>query len=58
MKKQKTKDDYIIATNEGRVYIKTVDFFKQEKIKETIKKLMESDVVKEIDRKNKRPIHA
>lgn len=58
MKNSKTKEDVVIATSEGRLYIKTKDFFKQDKIKETIDRLINSNVVKEIDKNNKKPVSA
>ena len=52
MKNSSKKDNIVVATNEGRLYIRTSDFFKQEKIRETIEKLKNSKIVKEIDKKN------
>lgn len=49
MKKEK---DYVKSTHEGKLYITTEDFFKQPKIVETINKLKDSTIVKEIN-KNK-----
>lgn len=51
MRKEKKK--YIKATKEGRLYIKTEDLLKSDKVKKTIAKLMESDIVKEIEKKNR-----
>lgn len=40
----------IVKTNkEGRMWIDTSDFLHQDKIKETIKKLLDSKIIKEID---------
>lgn len=41
----------IRSTREGRLYIKTSDFFNQEKIIKIIKDLLESDIVKDIDKR-------
>lgn len=51
MKKNSKK--YIRATKEGRLYIKTEDLLKSEKVKKTIAKLLDSDIVREIEKKNK-----
>ncbi|WP_343539278.1 hypothetical protein [Sphingobacterium thalpophilum] len=53
MKTSVKKENFVVATTEGRLYIRTVDFFKQDKIKETIERLKNSKIVKEIDEKNK-----
>lgn len=45
---------FIISTREGRLYIKTSDFFRQKEIKETIQRLLKSDIIKEIDKRNKK----
>ncbi|MEO6903952.1 MAG: hypothetical protein ABI315_12505 [Bacteroidia bacterium] len=49
------KEESIIhSTKEGRLYIKTVDFFQQEKIKQTIHELLDSDIMRQIkERKRK-----
>lgn len=49
MKKSNKDKSAVIATSEGRLYIKTVDFFKQEKIIKTIRKLKNSKIVKQLD---------
>lgn len=53
---KKMKDDYVKSTESGRLYIETEDFFKQPKIQDTIKRLLNSDIVKGIEerKKNKR----
>jgi len=43
------KKKFVKATKEGRLYIKTSDFFKQKDIKDTIRILLESDLIKEIE---------
>ncbi|WP_169715220.1 hypothetical protein [Sphingobacterium cellulitidis] len=53
MSKTVENENFVVATKEGRLYIKTSDFFKQAKIRETIEKLKNSKVVREIDEKNK-----
>lgn len=45
----------IKATESGRLYIETADFFNIPKIRQTIRQLLESDLVKEIDNRNKKP---
>lgn len=49
--KQKKMNDnnYIKATKYGKLYIETKDFFKIKKVQETIKKLLKSNIVKNID---------
>ncbi|SFC29725.1 hypothetical protein SAMN04487891_108171 [Flagellimonas taeanensis] len=47
----KIEKDYTKATDEGRLYIKTIDFFKQEKIQDTIEKILESRIIKGIEEK-------
>ena len=39
------------ATKEGKLYIKSEDFFKQPKVIDILKKLQNSSVTKEIDKK-------
>lgn len=51
--KNSKQDNYVKATREGRLYIKTTDFFKQDKVRETITRLKNSTIVKEIDKKNR-----
>ncbi|MGJ1205674.1 hypothetical protein [Sphingobacterium lactis] len=52
MSKTDNKENFVVATKEGRLYIKTSDFFKQKKIKETIEKLKNSKIVKQIEEEN------
>jgi len=40
---------YVKSTKEGKLYIETKDFFSSPKIQNTIKKLMESEVVKKLN---------
>lgn len=47
------KDNIIHSTREGRLYIKTVDFFKQEKIQQIISELLDSDIIRQIDARKK-----
>jgi hypothetical protein len=42
-------DEIIQSTREGRLYIRTKDFFRQEKVQQIILNLLESDLVKEIE---------
>ncbi len=48
------KNKFVKATKEGRLYIKTSDFFKQKDIKDTIKILLDSDLIKEIEERKLR----
>ena len=41
------------STKGGRLYIETQDFLLQEEVKETIETLMDSDLIKEIDKRKK-----
>lgn len=47
-------DSIIQSTKEGRMYIEISDFFGQEKIKQTIKELLNSDIVKKIEERKRR----
>lgn len=47
------KENIVKATKEGRLYIKTSDFFKQAKVQKTIADLLKSDIVKEIENRKK-----
>ncbi len=47
------KKNIVKSTKSGRLYIETIDFLKQDKIKETINFLLESDLIKSIEKKNK-----
>lgn len=50
----KNKDSYVKATNEGRLYIETVDFFKVDKVQKMVATLMDSGIYKQIEeRKDK-----
>ncbi len=53
MNKEKHRENFVIATKEGRLYIKSSDFFKQAKIRETIEKLKNSELVKSIIKNKK-----
>ena len=48
------KNKFVKATKEGRLYIKTSDFFKQKDIKDTIKILLDSDLIKDIEKRKLR----
>jgi hypothetical protein len=48
------QDNIIHATKEGRLYIEISDFFGQEKIKQTIKELLNSDIIKKIEERKRR----
>ncbi len=53
----KTADtNYIHATNEGRMYIKSSDFFKQEKVIELLAKLEDSSIYKELESRKKQEL--
>ena len=43
------KNTYIKATKEGKLYIKTSDFFKQAKVKTLLNQLSESSIFKKIE---------
>ena len=47
------KRNIVKSTKSGRLYIETTDFLKQNKIKDTIKLLLESDLIKNIDKKHR-----
>lgn len=49
--KSDIEERFVRSTKEGRLYIKTSDFFKQKKVKETIHTLLKSDIIKEIDKR-------
>lgn len=53
--KEKRKSDNIIHhTKEGKLYVKPNEFFRQPKVIQTLKDLLNSDIVKSIDEnKNK-----
>jgi hypothetical protein len=42
-------DEVIQSTKEGRLYIRTQDFFRQKKVQKIIFDLLESDLVKGIE---------
>jgi hypothetical protein len=42
-------DEIIQSTREGRLYIRTQDFFRQKKVQKIIFELLESDIVKDIE---------
>lgn len=43
------KISYVKSTKEGRLYIPTSDFFKQDRVKVLIEKLIESSIYKDIE---------
>jgi hypothetical protein len=47
------KENIVKSTKEGRLYIKTSDFFKQEKVQQTVDDLLKSDIVKDIEARKK-----
>ena len=47
------KENIVKSTKEGRLYIKTADFFKQEKIQKTVNDLLNSDIVRDIEARKK-----
>ena len=42
-------DEVIQSTKEGRLYIRTQDFFRQKKVQKIIFDLLESDIIKGIE---------
>ena len=44
-----SSDEIIKSTREGRLYIRTKDFFRQQKIQKMVFALLESDLVKDIE---------
>ncbi len=42
-------EDIIQSTKEGRLYIRTQDFFRQKKVQDIIFGLLESDIIKDIE---------
>lgn len=48
---RKSKKSYARSTREGRLYIPTGDFFKQDKVKKMVTKLIKSSVYKDIEKK-------
>lgn len=49
----KHKEKYIRVTEGGRVYVKTEDLFNHDKVKGTIRNLMNSELIKKIDSSKK-----
>jgi hypothetical protein len=47
------KENIVKSTKEGRLYIKTSDFFKQVKVQKTVDDLLKSDIVKDIEARKK-----
>ncbi len=47
-------ENIIHSTKEGRMYIEISDFFGQEKIKQTIKELLNSDIIKKIEERKRK----
>ena len=47
------KRNIVKSTKSGRLFIETTDFLKQKKVKRTIEFLLDSDLIKEIDEKNR-----
>jgi hypothetical protein len=48
------QENIIQSTKEGRMYIEISDFFGQEKIKQTIKELLNSDIIKKIEERKRK----
>lgn len=42
-------EEIIQSTKEGRLYIRTQDFFRQKKVQDIIFGLLESDIIKDIE---------
>lgn len=51
MFKKSKEMSYAKSTREGRLYIPTKDFFKQDKVKQMVTKLINSSVYKDIEKK-------
>lgn len=51
---ERKKRNIVKSTKSGRLFIETTDFLKQKKVKNTIEFLLESDLIKEINKKNRR----
>lgn len=51
MTKIKSDPGIVKATSEGKLYVKSSDFFSLEKVKETIYKLKNSQLIKDLDNK-------
>ena len=52
MKNETNNKDYTEATDSGKLYITTENFFKQEEIISTIKELLGSKIIKQIENTN------
>ncbi|WP_162497589.1 hypothetical protein [Aureibaculum marinum] len=54
------KRNIVKSTKSGRLYIETTDFLKQKKVRATIKLLLESDLIKDIEKKRRdeQKVHA
>lgn len=52
-KSEKEEKDYVKSTNEGRLYIDTIDLFEQEKVQEIIEAFLNSGIIKEIKKNQK-----
>ena len=50
----KDNEKYIKSTKHGRLYIETKDFFKIKKVKEIIAKLLNSNIIKNIENGKRR----
>jgi len=48
----KKRERKIKATKEGRLYIRTKDLLKEEKVRQTIAKLLNSDLIRNIEKSN------
>lgn len=50
----KNSEEVIKSTKEGRLYIRTEDFFRQQKVQDIIMELLQSDIVKDIEEYKRR----
>lgn len=53
MKKKVDTSKFVRSTKEGRLYIKTEDFFKSEEVRDLVVKLKKSSIYEEIERNKK-----
>jgi|GEM_PF-4399509 len=49
LEKVRNSDEVIKSTKEGRLYIRTQDFFRQQKVQNIILELLDSDIIKDIE---------
>ena len=53
-----TKKNIVKSNKNGRLYIDTKDFLLQPKVKKIIKELLDSDLIEEINERNRKKIPA